>query len=417
MLSCSLIEIPRLQRVMAFSMLAVVLAVPILIMRGKSATFDEVSHLPAGYSYWLHHSIEYNLQHPPLIKELCALPLLFMPVELPRVAHENEWAFGKDFLFRQDANRLLFWRRVPAVLLSLGLAILVMSWATSLWGKSAGLLAVFLYAFDPTLTAHAQLVTTDVGVAFFSTLYLWCLRSYLREASVKNILLAGVTLGLALGAKFSAMVLIPMSLLLIGIAVFSRHRSRMAQTSTHLDQSQGFQPRHKDHSHSDSWMTHAIAFLGILALASAVLWVLYFFPKDPSIYWKGIQTVNRDRGANPYFYLMGELRPGGWKYYFLIAWLVKTPIPTLLVLAWGAGIFLLGKRTCSLDEAFLIVPAAGYFAFYSFFADNIGVRYLIPCFPFLFIFASRLALAVTEAKRTQKVIFGSLLLWSFSSST
>ena len=179
-------NVSRRRRLLVPLILAIVFAVPVLTMREKSATFDEVSHLPAGYSYLVRHSIQYNLQHPPLIKEICAIPLLFMKVELPPGPHLNEWDFGKDFLFRQNAHQLLFWGRVPAVALSLALAFLVLRWATALWGEAAGLLALFLYAFDPTITAHAQLVTTDVGLAFFSTLYLWFLRAYLRQPSTRT---------------------------------------------------------------------------------------------------------------------------------------------------------------------------------------------------------------------------------------
>ena len=154
--------------------------------------------------------------------------------------------------------------------------------------------------------------------------------------------------------------------------------------------------------------------MGMMLLAVAVLWALYLFPKDPSIYWKGIQLVNQDRGSDPYFYLMGELRPRGWNFYFVIAWLVKTPIPTLLLSGAGLVMLLRGRRAHWLDEAFLFVPAVSYFIFYSVFADNIGVRYLIPCFPFLFISAGRLVPVVERASLLRKLLLGAMLAWSLS---
>jgi Dolichyl-phosphate-mannose-protein mannosyltransferase len=396
------VNVSRRRRLLVPLILAIVFAVPVLTMREKSATFDEVSHLPAGYSYLVQHSIQYNLQHPPLIKEICAIPLLFMKVELPPGPHLNEWDFGKDFLFRQNAHQLLFWGRVPAVALSLALAFLLLRWATALWGEAAGLLALFLYAFDPTITAHAQLVTTDVGLAFFSTLYLWFLRAYLRQPSTRNLLLSGLTLGLALGAKFSAVVLIPVSLTLMGAAVIWRPLSE-GQTSNVRGEL------------AKRWLVrHAVAFMGMMLLAVAVLWALYLFPKDPSLFWKGIQLVNQDRGLDPYFYLMGELRPRGWNFYFVIAWLVKTPIPTLLLSGAGLVMLLRRRRAHWLDEAFLFVPAVSYFIFYSVFADNIGVRYLIPCFPFLFISAGRLVPVVERASLLSKLLLGAMLAWSLS---
>ena len=214
------LSLERCRCIAVLVLLAVVMVVPAIIMTEKSATFDEVTHLPAGYSYLIEHSIRYNPQHPPLIKEICALPLLLLDLRYPERPSENEWTYGRDFLFRQDAQRILFWGRIPNLLLSLGMASLVAMWARHLWGWGGGLLALFLYAFDPTITAHSQLVTTDVGVAFISLLYLWALRSYLRNPTWKSLLLSGCALGLALGAKFSAVALIPISAVILAVAAF-----------------------------------------------------------------------------------------------------------------------------------------------------------------------------------------------------
>jgi len=393
--------------VAVFLLLAVVIVAPAVIMTGKSATFDEVAHLPAGYSYLIERSIRYNPQHPPLIKEICALPLLLLHLRYPEDPSENEWVFGKEFLFRQDAQRILFWGRIPALLLSLGMASFVGLWATRLWGWAGGLLALFLYAFDPTITAHSQLVTTDVGVACFSVLYLWSLRSYLRNPTWKTFLLSGLALGLALGTKFSAVVLIPISVVLLGVAAFRGQLSNGAAPSCAKSAVESLPLR-------ASFWRNLVA-LSLMTLVAAVfVWAIYFFPKDPLFYWKGIQAVNRDRGVQPYFYLMGTLKPGGWKSYLLVAWLVKTPIPSLLLTVAAVVMSFKGWRTSWLDEAFLMVPAAGYFLFYSLFADNIGVRYLMPCFPFLYIFTGRLVQGLCSAGRLHKLFFCALLAWNLS---
>ena len=41
----------------------------------KSPTFDEPAHIGAGLSYWTMRDFRVNPQHPPLLKELGALPL------------------------------------------------------------------------------------------------------------------------------------------------------------------------------------------------------------------------------------------------------------------------------------------------------------------------------------------------------
>jgi hypothetical protein len=100
----------------AVALLAFALVAPITMMRGKSATFDEVTHLPAGYTYLTTGRIELNKQHPPLIKQLCAIPLLAMDlrsVDRPTLTAlastpGGEWSFGRAFLYSQNADRILF---------------------------------------------------------------------------------------------------------------------------------------------------------------------------------------------------------------------------------------------------------------------------------------------------------------------
>ena len=407
MLSPDLLSLERYRGIAVLVLLTVVIVVPAVMMTGKSATFDEVTHLPAGYSYLIEHSIRYNLQHPPLIKEICALPLLLLDLRYPERPSENEWTYGREFLFRQDAQRILFWGRIPALLLSLGMASLVAVWAKSLWGWGGGLLALFLYAFDPTIAAHSQLVTTDVGVACFSVLYLWALRAYLRNPTWKSLLLSGSALGLALGAKFSAVALIPISVVLLGMAALRGQTSNTAAPSSGKNGIDDRLPQ------APLWRN--LAALGLMTLVAAVIvWAIYFFPKDPLFYWKGIQTVNRDRGVQPYFYLMGTLKQGGWKSYLLVAWLLKTPIPSLMIGVAAVVLLIKGRRAVRLDEAFLIVPATGYFLFYSIFADNIGVRYLIPCFPFLYIFAGRVAQGFRSSPLSHRLLLCALLAWNAS---
>ncbi|MFN8007199.1 MAG: phospholipid carrier-dependent glycosyltransferase [Terriglobia bacterium] len=247
-------------------------------------------------------------------------------------------------------------------------------------GKEGGAVAFFLYVLDPTITAHAQFVTTDVGVAFFSTLYLYCLRNYLRRPHWKNVCLAGLSLGMALGSKFSAVVLIPVSLVLIAISHWnplSREKGESGMNAPEPSTPAGAKP----------FLEKVVASI-LFYLACLFLWLIYFCPRDLRFYLRGIQAVNLDHGKNPYFYLMGELKRGGWVYYLLAAWFVKTPIPTILLMAASIGVFFDRWRTRLLEEAFLWVPCLGYLIFYSVFGDDIGIRYMIPCYPFLFIFAS-----------------------------
>lgn len=416
-------ECPCWFRLFQVALLALALAAPLLILRNKSATYDEVTHLPSGYSYLATGEIHLNAQHPPLIKELCAYPLLFLnlksPIQWgilkrPDLPQGFEWAFGREFLFSQDADRILFWGRVPAVLASLCLAALIMVWAGQLWGKAAGLLALALYVFDPTITAHSQLVTTDVGCAFFSTLFLFFLRRFLTNPCWTNLALPGLSLGLALGTKFSALILLPIALLLIGLSLWVKGPGPSGRSETRDASSRLPALFHQFLSGfgDPSFFKRACAALLFtaltVALAYLVLWALYFFPRDPLFYWQGMKTVYRDHAPNHEFYLMGELSKQGWWYFLLVAWLVKTPVPTLLILGTALVLFICGRRRNWLEEAFVLAPAIIYFAAYSAGASNLGIRYLIPCFPFFFIFSAR---AASWAAGRAVVALLACLLW------
>ena len=411
-------------------LVAVALLFPVTIMRGKSVTSDETAHLPAGYSYLTTGIVKLNPMHPPLVKELCALPLLALrptlPIDRAELATTNfpltyQWDFGKKFFYSQDADRLLFWGRVPVVLMSAGLAVLVALWAQRLWGATASLLALLLYVFDPTVTAHAQLVTTDVGMAFFGMLFLYVFRLYLAAPSRRGLLLSGITLGLALGAKFSGVLLLPVAAILLGLATWGDRddpRTRRLGTRrprTPAPSGPGLAPTLVNPLAGGPRSARLLCSLGVMAVlvvvAGIVLWVIYIFPRDPLFYWRGFQAVNQDHSPDYPYYLMGTLKPGGWTHYLLIAWLVKTPLPSLLLLAGAALVLVRGVRAAWLDEAFLIVPAVVFFVGYSVTADNMGVRYLIPVFPFLFVFTARVVPAVTSARRWAPVVVGVLLAW------
>src|SRR6185369_13061750 len=132
----------------------------------------EPNHLAAGYSYWKTRDFRLNPEHPPLAKLIAAFPLLFIHPKFD-TNHEYwktvaEFDFGFNFLYQNDADRLLFWSRGAMVLIgALGL-LLTFLWARDLFGPAAGLFAAGMYAFSPNLLAHAMLVTTDVPVAVFT---------------------------------------------------------------------------------------------------------------------------------------------------------------------------------------------------------------------------------------------------------
>lgn len=132
-------------------------------MKRESCTMDETVHLPAGYTYLLKRDFRLNPEHPPLLKILCALPLLVLS---PKIDFNDvrwisasdtagQYEFGSKFLYSNDADRLLYWGRLTILLLAVLLGLIAFLWARRLYGNGAGLFALGLYAFSQYYRAFA----------------------------------------------------------------------------------------------------------------------------------------------------------------------------------------------------------------------------------------------------------------------
>lgn len=370
----------RIQSLPAWPLIAILLIVfavqAVMSMRLLSASSDEVTHLASGYTYLKTGRLRLNPEHPPLMKMLAAAPLLILQPRLDlndpawKKNPPDQWQFGRNFLYSNDADRLLLWGRLPVIALGLLLGIHVYLWARDLFGRGAGILATFLYAFCPNIIAHSRFVTMDLALSCFFTVALFYLWRLVKNGGTANMIASGLALGFALSAKFSAVILIPAFLLLVILAAFWPERRSVPVKEAAI----------------------------ILAIAGLLVWAIYLFPLDPLFYWKGIQEVNKNHNPDYPAYLLGDFQKGGWWYYFMVAFFFKTPLPTLLLLAIAALRF----RSLSadrLDELFLIVPAVSLIAFTSALADNIGLRYILPAFPLLFIFVSRAANLLWDTPR------------------
>ncbi len=215
---CARVRPAPLHRLLAAGLLLALLVQCLLSMRLMSASFDEHAHLPAGYTYWQTGDFRLNPQHPPLVKLLCAAPLLLLGPKVDwsdeawRTA--NEWRFGFVFFYQwgNDADSLLFWGRLPIVLLSVVLGFYVWRWSRERFGANAGATALVLYAFCPNVIAHSRFVTMDLALATFMTVSLYYFWRFLREGTLRALTLCALGLGLALASKFSALALLPVIL-------------------------------------------------------------------------------------------------------------------------------------------------------------------------------------------------------------
>ena len=382
------------QKLTAVVLLGVVFFIPFFSAQNFSPATDEIVHLPSGYSYWKTGQVILNPEHPPMVKLMSSFPLLFMDLEFnandPNLVgpFQNEWSFGSNFLFSNDIDRLLLWGRLPVMLLSVLLGFYVYKWASEMFSSKAGLLSLFLYAFMPAIITNAQFVTTDLPLASFSFIAFYYLWKFVTTGLKMNLAYSGLFLGFALSSKFSAVIFLPLVAIFIFIYAWQ--------------------------SHQDDFAFKIRRFVNLAMLAAipafAVMYFSYLMPTDSGFYFRGLKSIYANWKPGYYFYLNGVFSQSGWWYYFLEAFLIKTPIPALI--AFAASFLLYKKiKMDGWSKALVFLPMLLFTIVTSIKAQNISIRYLIPAFPFLILYAGGAIAELTETIKTKsKKLFNTFYL-------
>jgi hypothetical protein len=303
----------------------------------KSPTFDEPVHIAAGLSYVEAGRILVNPEHPPLLKEISGTFLRAAGVRWPESPQAAALLKGDLRLARPVGNaiiadngpdRVLFWARLPFILLATLLAFALYLLGRVLLGETAALGALLLYALDPNLVAHSFLVTTDVGLAAFVIAFLLTLWRYLERPSAGRIVWCGLALGAALGAKFSAVALLPVTcVLLVAAAVWPIDAGTNGLNPPTPPPGRNHpcpcgSGRKYKHCHGREappipasirrprlpWR-YGFALAGMCAVAFASIQVVYLLPRDPFKYAAGIRLVNANHDPTALAYLAGRLAP------------------------------------------------------------------------------------------------------------
>jgi hypothetical protein len=428
-------RIPFAARALVVLLLALFAAQNLVEMTRESCSSDEVAHLPAGYTYLIKRDFRLNREHPPLIKVLCALPLLALH---PKIDFNNpEWAeasprssaqFGFNFLYSNDADRLLFWGRLPVVLIAVLLGFFVFRWAQQLYGYQAGLFALALFSFSPNMIAHSHLVTTDLGFSAFSTISFYFLWRYLSDGKPRAFLGSAVAMGAALASKFSAIFLFPVALLLLWMFYgAARNKSDLAAPSgspAGADDSesamQGGDSRHFLNAAAWSRLIQmerkkVVAILAFIGIAAIVVQLSYLGSPNVTLYLKGMLQVDKNYDPQHLAYLHGSFSSGGWWYYYVVAFLVKTTVPFLILILVRLIQLIRHRATDWWPSLFLLLPGLVLFTAVSVFAAPIGIRYVLPVFPLLMVYVSG-AVKTFKTSKAAIAIFGVLLCWHIASS-
>lgn len=365
--------------------------------RLKSPTIDEPVHIAAGLSYVQTGIFRLNIQHPPLLKELAGLSLVLGGARWPKTpeaarmlkaadpSDDSERIFGGNLIADSGTDVVLFWSRLPFILISAMGGLLLYLFGRDLVGDVAALGALFLYALDPTIIAHSYLVTTDVGLTVFTILFLWALWKYLRQPNSPRLLVAGLTLGLALCTKFSAVLLIPIG----GLLALAALRWPAAKPAAKKDENgpEITTPPGPESGPENGWSRQIVLSAGRFALICAVALLVidsaYFSLRGTSFYLSGMHRLNVDHNPNYLVFMAGQLAHK-FHSYLAVCYLMKEPIGGMALFAIGLYALFRRKALPGLHRMFLLFPPAVLFIGYTLGADNMGIRYLIPVLPFLY---------------------------------
>ena len=371
-------------------LIATFLAQAFLAGTVKSPVFDETGDIAAGLSYVQYGEIRANLQHPPLLKELAGVPLWLDGVRLPDspgvrrmlTGGGGERAAGAELIAAHGPDRMMFLARLPFLLLAAAAGVLLYLWGRQLLGETAALAALFLYTFDPAILGHGCLATMDAGLAAWMVLFLLTLWRYLERPGGSRMVWCGAAMGLMLCTKFSAVFLLPVAVLLMLTAAERTRRGYGAL---------------------------ARAFVGMGVIAMLVIQVVYLSPGGLFLYATGMERINADHNPDYLVFLGGQLQQR-FTSYFAVAWVLKEPLAAILLSIAGA-FALRGARSTRRVKLFLVLPSAVLFAAHTVFADDLGMRYLIPLVPFACLAGGAGAAWLIRRGRWGRALAAVLAIW------
>ncbi|NLE44478.1 MAG: hypothetical protein GX620_07130 [Chloroflexi bacterium] len=362
--------------------------------RSLSLTVDEPYHIVRGYVYltsgdfWMIPL----LGHPPFVEGWAALPLLVQPDRPDPVSaphwHDNSVLYVQDLLPRLGSiEQVEVLTRVPIMLLATVLLAAVWRWGAQLGGWWAALWAAVLMVWDPTMIAHSQLDTTDLGVTALVFGFVVLFWNTVARPSWWRLAVTGVVGGLAMGAKHSGIVIVPLA---GAFSIWAWSCPRQMK---------------RDNAQPSGWIVPSFERLigslwvsvTIVAIAVGTLWAIYGFEigRQSGFPWvipfpshiSSLSALFSDRARTSF--LRGHLREGGWWWYYPYVFAIKTPLPFLAAMGFCLFHWMRrGWRAWLNDLPVWLFPVILWFVAMRS-EMHIGYRHLLPTLPFLYVWVGK----------------------------
>lgn len=476
----------RARPVMPWTAVALLAAYWILAVSASprmGVTADEILHLTAGYSYWEYNDYRLQPENGTLAMRASALPLLAMDLKFPVLDTEN-WKhsfvpdIGREFFYGlgNPLDRMLLAGRAMTALFGVFTLWLVWRWSSRLFGATAGLVSLALAAFCPALLAHGGLVTSDMALTaclLAAVTAFWRVIHVVTWGRLAATVLAG---GAVLLAKMSGVLAAPMLAVLLilrwlrpvplvvqlgGPTRWVRSRVRTAAVTLGLTLAlaagsivllwagygfrfEGFnRTRSEATSYFFSWpqildeeaIPDNAERLGVKShlmdpptgphptAMTRLIGTLRDHRLLPEAYlWGFAHTYKYSKSRSAF--LDGDYRSDGWPQFFPLAFLYKTTLPALGLIALGTGAlaataFRGGPRLRRWLHRALPLLALGAIYWASAIAAhlNIGHRHILPVYPVAYILAGAAAfwlLRIPAARAGRWLVGATLALHAFA---
>ncbi|OGP07165.1 MAG: hypothetical protein A3G39_08380 [Deltaproteobacteria bacterium RIFCSPLOWO2_12_FULL_43_16] len=420
-----MVSINRLKKIaLPAVILAIFLGTATSTALKKSNTWDESAHILAGYSYLKDGNDGLSpLNHPVFGRATIALlPRVLLNLDYDsRVKPEeapgsNFFPYSLKFLFENkvDGKNILLLSRLSIILLGALLGAYVYVWSKELWGTKGAVLSLVFYALCPNIIANSSLATTDMPVtAFFFISVFYLYRMVTMGVTIKGALIAAIFTAFALTSKHTALLLA----LIIAFAFLLNLRT-------------------------DGLKKTILCYAVLISAVYILIWAVYAFRYQwsgpyyvplfwdkfahlpvaplfaflrkihflPEAYLYSINGTLAGAGAGRAAFLMGEYSSAGWWYYFIVAFIIKTPIPTLLFLT-AALVYMSTDRENLKKTVFLVLPALVIFTAISMQKVNIGFRHVLPAYPFIFTLIGYVPGISSMRKKAARVVFYGFIVW------
>jgi len=419
-------------KVFAIALLLIFFILTLFTALKTSGTCDEIAHhIPAGYVLLTKGDFKMATDSPPLARYIIALPLkLFMKINMPN--NKSDWrrddrgSYGRDFFYKynSESRKMLFLSRIPVMLIGVLCGLILFIWSSALYGRKAGLLSLFLYALSPNILAHSALATADMVVTFFIFLSAYSFWLFLKDPSFKKIVFAGASIGLAQLSKYNAVLLYPAFLLVLFFEMSSIDKPKRFDIFLKffiiifislivLWAGYGFdlQPVLKDAMRAGEKIETACAVASRLSPYAGSINVeklLLNTPAPLGSHILGMLGVFRHVHDSQRTFFMGSWSDRGNPLYFLTAFLIKNPIPFIIFLISGTLISL--KNKLGGAERIILITISLFFITSSMGNLQIGLRHILPLFPFCFMIAGR-SVVVFNKNRFFNLAILSLMMW------